>query len=144
MDRLGRLGRLGRIPFVDSVMWPQGQLLSAQRYITGVGVQQIPGECAGVFSVHVNAIGITVLHLQPYLISHVEVQDNLVAGGGRDGWFCSFDHRVEIAKQSDFKWLQSNRQAEGEDVCAVDGSCVDAPWVKVRLLVGKDAWERNG
>lgn len=135
-------GSAGTIPGEGSVMWYQD--ISAQREIAGVGVQQVPGERAGVLAVSENTVGINVLHLQPHLVSPVEVQDDRVAGGGWDGCFGSFDYRVEIAEQTDFKCLRSNSQVEGEDVRAVDGSCVDASGVKVTLLVGNDAGERNG
>lgn len=101
-------GRVGTIPAVASMMWLWEVVISAQRKFAGVGVQQIPRERASAFIISVHAIGGGVLHLQPNLVSHVEVEDHRVACGGWDGSFCYFSHRVEIAEQADFKWFHGN------------------------------------
>lgn len=118
--------------------------MSAHGHFAGVGVQQIPGERAGALTVGEHAVGCGVLHLQPHLVSHGEVEHNSLAGGGMVGCFCCFDYRVEVAEQTDLKRLEGDRQVEGEDVGAVDGGGVDAPdRVEVPLPVGKDVCERN-
>lgn len=67
-----------------------GHEISSEANFAGVGVEQIPREGAAALVVGVKTIGDSVLHLQPHLVSCVEVEDDRLASCGLVGGFrCS-------------------------------------------------------